>query len=197
MRRKSTTALLTALGLATFGLIAHPALAADPIDNLARTCNNCHGVNGVSVGPSMPSIGGQSETYLKNVMRQWKSGERASATMTRLIKGYSDQEIAGLAKFFAAKPWVPVAQKVSANALKTGKGVTERCETCHGDTGSKPDDEETPKLHGQWAQYMELEMAKYRDDGFLMPHKKMKTNVRKLDDAGVDTAAQYYAGQNK
>ncbi|RPJ06953.1 MAG: cytochrome c4, partial [Deltaproteobacteria bacterium] len=29
--------------------------AADPIEALANTCNNCHGVNGVSVGPSMPS----------------------------------------------------------------------------------------------------------------------------------------------
>ncbi len=192
MRRKSTLALLACLGLSTL-----PALAADPIEALARTCNNCHGVNGVSAGQSMPSIGGQSEAYLKQVMMQWKSGERASATMTRLIKGYSDEQIAGLAKYFAAKPWVPVAQKVSANALKTGKEVTERCETCHGETGSKPDDELTPKLHGQWAQYMELEMLKYRDDGFQMAHKKMKNTARKLDEAGVATAAQYYAGQNK
>jgi sulfide dehydrogenase cytochrome subunit len=192
MRRKSTLALLACLGLSTL-----PALAADPIEALARTCNNCHGVNGVSAGPSMPSIGGQSEAYLKQVMMQWKSGERASATMTRLIKGYSDEQIAGLAKYFAAKPWVPVAQKVSANALKTGKEVTERCETCHGETGSKPDDELTPKMHGQWAQYLELELMKYRDDGFQMAHKKMKNTARKLDEAGVATAAQYYAGQNK
>jgi sulfide dehydrogenase cytochrome subunit len=183
--------------LAALGLAATSAQAADPIDALARTCNNCHGVNGVSVGPSMPSIGGQSEAYLKQVMMQWKSGERASATMTRLIKGYSDEQIAGLAKYFAAKPWVPVAQKVSANAMKNGKAVTERCETCHGETGSKPDDELTPKMHGQWAQYMELELMKYRDDGFLMAHKKMKNTARKLDEAGVATAAQYYAGQNK
>jgi sulfide dehydrogenase cytochrome subunit len=185
------------IAMTTLGLVATTALAADPIEGLARTCNNCHGVNGVSAGPSMPSIGGQSEAYLKQVMMQWKSGERASATMTRLIKGYSDEQIAGLAKYFAAKPWVPVAQKVSANALKTGKEVTERCETCHGETGSKPDDELTPKLHGQWAQYMELEMLKYRDDGFQMAHKKMKNTARKLDEAGVATAAQYYAGQNK
>lgn len=197
MRRKSVPDHMAMLGLVALGIVAQPSMAADPIDNLARTCNNCHGVNGVSAGPSMPSIGGQSEAYLKQIMMQWKSGERASATMTRLIKGYSDEQIAGLAKYFATKPWTPVAQKVGADAMKNGKAVTERCETCHGETGSKPDDEFTPKMHGQWAQFMELELMKYRDDGFQMAHKKMKNNARKLDEAGVDTAAQFYAGQNK
>jgi sulfide dehydrogenase cytochrome subunit len=187
--------LLSAVAVA--GLcFAGSAFAAD-IDGLARTCNNCHGVNGVSAGGSMPSLGGQSETYLKTIMMQWKSGERASATMTRLIKGYSDEQIAALAKYFASKTWTPVAQKVSADALKNGKDLTERCETCHGVTGSKPDEADTPFLHGQQAKYMELELLKYRDDGFQMTHKKMKNNSRKLDEAGVSTAAQYYAGQNK
>lgn len=176
---------------------ASSVFATEEIGGLARTCNNCHGVNGVSVGASMPSIGGQSEAYLKQTMMQWKSGERASATMGRLIKGYSDEQIAALAKYFSAKPWTPVSQKVSAVALKEGKDVTERCETCHGVTGSKPDDEQTPKLHGQWAKYLELELLKYRDDGFQMTHKKMLKNARKLDDAGVMTSADYYAGQNQ
>ncbi|MDD5390954.1 MAG: hypothetical protein PHD37_16580, partial [Gallionellaceae bacterium] len=79
MRRKSTLALLACLGLSTL-----PALAADPIEGLARTCNNCHGTGGVSVGHSMPSIAGLSETYLKNILMEWKSGARSSANMTRL-----------------------------------------------------------------------------------------------------------------
>jgi len=178
------------------GLFLAGSVSAD-VDGLARTCNNCHGVNGVSAGGSMPSIGGQSETYLKTIMMQWKSGERASATMTRLIKGYSDEQITELAKYYAGKAWTPVAQSVSADALKTGVEITERCETCHGVTGSKPDEADTPFLHGQQAKYIELELLKYRDDGFLMTHKKMKNNARKLDAAGVTTAAQYYAGQNK
>jgi len=81
--------------------------ASRPTENLANTCNNCHGMNGVSVGPSMPSIGGLSEAYLKNIMLQWKSGERYSATMGRLIKGYSDEQIAALATHFSKLPWTP------------------------------------------------------------------------------------------
>jgi cytochrome c553 len=76
--------------LAAAGLAASPAMAG-PVEDLASTCNACHGLNGVSVGPTMPSIGGSAEAYLKNVMLQWKSGERYSATMGRHFKGYSDE----------------------------------------------------------------------------------------------------------
>ena len=183
--------------LAALGLAAHPVLAAGPTEDLARTCNNCHGMNGVSVGPSMPSIGGLSEPYLKNMMLQWKSGERYSATMGRLIKGYSDEQIAALATHFSKLPWTPVVQKADAKIVAQGKDATERCETCHGDTGSKPDDTDTPKINGQWAQYMEMELMKYRDDSVKMPHKKMRGNSKKLDEADVAAVAQFYAAQPK
>jgi cytochrome c553 len=66
--------------------------------------------------------------------------------------------------------------------------ATDRCETCHGATGSEPDDEETPKLNGQWAEYMDLELLKYRTEAVKMPHKKMRNNAKKLDEADVDAA---------
>jgi sulfide dehydrogenase cytochrome subunit len=179
-------------------LCAGPAVqAADPIEGLARTCNNCHGVNGISAGGAMPSIGGQSEAYLKHIMMEWKSGARASATMTRLIKAYSDDDIAALAKYYAGKAWVPQVQAASAEVARKGKEATERCETCHGVTGGQPDDETTPRLNGQQAKYIELELMKYRDDGFTMTHKKMLKNVRKMEDGDVAISAQFYGSQSK
>lgn len=185
---------LAALGLLCAGSVVQ---AADPIEGLARTCNNCHGVNGVSAGGSMPSIGGQSEAYLKNIMQEWKSGARASATMSRLIKGYSDEQIAALAKYYAGKPWVPRAQMASADVLAKGKEASDRCETCHGATGGQPDDELTPRLNGQQAKYLELELMKYRDEGFTMVHKKMIKNARKMDEGDVVTTTQFYGSQSK
>jgi sulfide dehydrogenase cytochrome subunit len=179
--------------LALFGNGAVSAAGLN-VEGLASTCNNCHGLNGVSVGKAMPSIGGLPEIYLKQLMLQWKSGERFSASMGRLLKGYSDEEIGALASYFAQKPWVPSAQKLDANQLAQGREAVERCTTCHGDTGV-PDDAETPRLTGQWAKSMELEMMKYRDGVVAMPHKKMRNNAKKLDDASVAAAAAYYAGQ--
>lgn len=179
------------------GLVACHAAQSANIEIIARACNNCHGTGGVSVGLSMPSIAGLSEAYLKNIMMQWKSGERSSANMTRLIKGYTEDEIAGLARHFSQQKWTPVVQQASADVLKKGKEVTERCETCHGVTGGQPDDADTPMLAGQWAKYMELELMKYRDAGFKMTHKKMIKNAQKMEAGDVEIAARYYGAQSK
>lgn len=184
--------------LAALGLAIGTAHAADTkVEALARTCNACHGENGVSVGPNMPSIGGLSETYLESVMLQWKNGERYSATMGRHFKGYSDVELASLAKHYSQLPWVPVVQQADAKILAQGKEASERCETCHGATGSQPDDKETPMLNGQWAEYIHLEMLKYRTDAVKMPHRKMRGNTKKLDAADLVPVAQHYAAQPK
>ena len=191
--KKAVFYVLTAASL----VAASPVLAVDNIQGLASTCNNCHGTGGVSVGHSMPSIAGLSETYLKNIMMEWKSGARASANMTRLISGYTDEEIAALAAHFAKLPWTARPQAASADVMTKGKDVTERCETCHGATGGQPDDKETPMLAGQWGRYLELELMKYRDEGFQMVHKKMTKNARKIEEGDVATAAKFYGAQSK
>jgi sulfide dehydrogenase cytochrome subunit len=191
--------MTTAIGMAVATLtLAAPASAAPiNIEGLARTCNGCHGTGGVSVGQSMPSIAGLPEAYLNKMMLEWKRGERASASMTRLIKGYSDEEIAALSKYFAKLPWTPVVQKASAEVIAQARDATGRCETCHGVTGGEPDDEQTPRLNGQWAKYMELEMLKYLDPAFKMTHSKMINNVRRMGGDAAAAAAQYYGSQKK
>lgn len=181
------------VGMAFSGL----ADAAGNIEGLAMTCNNCHGTGGVSVGLSMPSIAGLSEAYLKNIMMEWKSGARSSANMTRLISGYTDEEIAGLAAYYSKLPWKPQVQAAAADVMSKGKEATERCETCHGATGGQPDDETVPKMNGQWAKYLELELMKYRDEGFKMSHRKMIKNARKMEEGDVATAAKFYGAQSK
>lgn len=188
---KRSFLFFAALGAAT---LCH---AAEPdISGLARSCNNCHGVGGSSVGQSMPSIGGLSEAYLRNVMLQWKTGERYSAAMGRLLKGYTEQEITALAAHFAKQPWQPNVQTLDAKQIAHGKDAVERCSSCHGDTGV-PEEDDTPRLTGQWAKYLELELMKYRDEALNMPHKKMRTNARKLEEADVSAAAAHYASQQK
>jgi cytochrome subunit of sulfide dehydrogenase len=187
------TILLTAF--ASCLVLANSVRAEVNITGLANSCNNCHGANGVSAGQSMPSIAGLPEAYLKNIMMEWKSGTRYSATMGRLIKGYTEEEISALATHFAKKPWVPVAQATDKALVKKGKAAVDKCTGCHGDTGAG--DDETPKLTGQWSHYMELELMKYRDEAVAMPHKKMRNAAQKLGEADAKAAAEFFASQKK
>lgn len=166
------------LFLAGFGTWAH---ATDSVEALASTCNNCHGVNGVSAGPTMPSIGGLPEAYLANVMLEWKNGTRFSATMGRLLKGYSDVQIADLATYFAKQPWVPRPQKVDETRVRLGAQSLRRCAVCHGDTGVSTDSG-TPHLNGQWSDYLYLESLKYHDDAMVMLNRQMCGAFKRLND---------------
>ena len=187
-----TYLLLLALAVGT-----GTAAARGDIEPLARTCNGCHGVKGVSVGLSMPSIGGLPRDYLQKLMKQWKYDERVGITMPRIVKGFSDDEIDALAAYFAAQPWQPSPQPVPAATLAKGKSlVAENCEDCHGLTGNDPD-VGVPKINGQWAKYMELELDKYRDDTFRMTHRKMKKSARELAPGDVAPAARYFGAQTR
>lgn len=186
----------TILSLA-LALLSAPTLAALDIEPLARTCNGCHGVGGVSVAAPIPSIGGLPKAYLKRVMKQWKYGERTSITMDRIVKGFSDDQIDALAEYFARQPWVPTPQPAAEAVLAKGKAVAgDTCRDCHGLAGNDPD-VDAPLLNGQWAQYLELELMKYRSNEFKMPHRKMKKAARDMKPDDVSAAARYYGVQGK
>lgn len=184
------------LALALIGL-SGAAIARGDIEVLARTCNGCHGVGGVSAGMSMPSIGGLPKEYLRTIMKEWKYDERSAITMNRVVKGLSDDEIDALAAYFAKQRWVPAPQPAAASVLSKGKSViSENCEDCHGITGSDPD-VDAPKINGQWAKYMELELEKYRNKEFKMPHRKMKKAALELKPGDASPAARYFGAQDR
>ncbi len=184
--------VLFALALAGMA-VAGTSHASGSIEALARTCNNCHGVNGVSAGDAMPSIGGLPESYLKTVMMEWKEGRRYSATMARLIKGYTEEEIAALAAYFSKLPWVPVEQKTDPKLVERGKQATQSCVSCHGPTG-KAMMPTAPNMNGQIAKYLEMELRKYQDDAVPMP-AMMRMMAKQVKAEDIEAIAHFYASQ--
>ncbi len=72
---------------------------------LANTCFSCHGTDGNSLG-DMPTIHGKTEQFIIKKLQAHKSGGESGTTstvMSRIAKGFSDDEIATLAKFFASR----------------------------------------------------------------------------------------------
>jgi sulfide dehydrogenase cytochrome subunit len=67
---------------------------------LTYTCFSCHGTDGKSAG-DMPTIAGKSEDYITEKLKAFKSGELEATVMDRIVKGFTDDEIAALAKFFS------------------------------------------------------------------------------------------------
>jgi cytochrome subunit of sulfide dehydrogenase len=97
-----TRPLLAAAAVLAAGIVPAQAQQADG-RVLAMSCLNCHGPGGKSPG-DIPSIAGKTEDFLKNAMVDFRDGKRSGTSATvmgRLAKGYSDSEIAAVAKYIA------------------------------------------------------------------------------------------------
>ncbi len=95
--------------VAALALIASAALASGPAQAemasgavLTNTCFSCHGTDGKSAG-DMPTIAGKSEDFITRKLKAFKSGELEATVMNRIAKGFTDDEIAALAKFFSSQ----------------------------------------------------------------------------------------------
>ena len=85
---------------------AEAAKVAAPITtaaaaNMGNNCFSCHGPDGRSPG-SIPSLNGKNVETIVKTMQDFKSGARPSTVMARHAKGYSDAEIAAIAKYISS-----------------------------------------------------------------------------------------------
>jgi len=68
---------------------------------IATTCFTCHGTNGVSPS-SIPSINEIPPTRMIDILKGFRSGQRASTIMGRHASGYTDEEIVEVANYFGS-----------------------------------------------------------------------------------------------
>lgn len=175
-----------------------PLLTGASTDMIVNTCVACHGPNGASKGPSIPSLGGMSETYIVEMMEGYASGDIPSTIMGRLAKGYSEEEIEQMGKYFASQEYVQASQKSDAAKVAQGEKLHEKfCEKCHSESGTVPDDD-SGFLKGQWKPYIAAQLMDYRSKDRTATKKMMK-KLKALDekhgDAGIEALIEYYSSK--
>lgn len=195
MRAKTTSLAAVAL-MAGFGLAAGVATAAPNPAMLSNACAGCHGTNGASAGPSMPSLAGQDKKVIVESMKKFKSGERPSTVMGRLAKGYSDEEIEAMGDFFSKQKRASAGVKLDAAKVKKGAAVAEKyCSRCHIEDGKEGKDGASV-MAGQWLKYLQIQNDDYLSGKRKMV-EKMEEKVKQLPNAkdDMDAAAHFYASQ--
>ncbi len=94
------TLALAGLALASGSV---PAAAAPPDARvLAVHCHTCHGVAGDEA--MIPALEGRDQDDLLERLRAFRDGGTDATVMTRIARGYSDDELALIAAWFAAAP---------------------------------------------------------------------------------------------
>ena len=205
--QKSKISMLTVAGGLLLGVImfGSSAEAVSSASMLANTCAGCHGTNGVSGGPAMPSIAGMPAVYMKEIMADFKSGKRPSTIMGRLAKGYTEEENALMADFFAKQTWQnaksapqsKLATDIDVKLAKKGAKLVKKrkCEKCHEDNGVTQD-EDTPRMAGQWLDYLLFKFQDLKHPELKVPQpKKMKKQIKRLSAQDLEAVAHFYANQ--
>ena len=165
-----------------------PAHAADEIEAKAQLCAACHGDKGAPADPkTMPVIWGQQQSYLMKQLRDFRSGERASAIMSPIAKGLAEGDLRKMAAYFAAKTWP--ARQASAKPPAPPKGIGQ-CQACHQPNfeGGMP----APRLAGLSYEYLAAAMRAFAT-GERTNNLDMPKFMHALTERERDTIARYLA----
>ncbi len=104
--RPPTPTLLAALCAAPLLGSAPSAAAQDAATlrtrTLAASCAQCHGSDGrTPPGSAIAALAALPAPYFTEQMQAFKTGVRPGSVMPQIAKGYSDEQIARLAAYFA------------------------------------------------------------------------------------------------
>jgi sulfide dehydrogenase cytochrome subunit len=191
----------------TLGIFASAAAWGD-LQAVVENCNGCHGDDGVSQWSDVPTIAGMPELMHADALfiymdearpcaeSEYRQGDtsRPATTMCAIAADLSDEMIDELAAHYFELPFVAAAQEFNAGLALEGKAIhDEKCEKCHSDGGSNPDDE-AGLLAGQWMGYLQTTFGQYASGDREQP-KKMQEKMDELSAADVTALLNYYASQ--
>ena len=176
------------------GLFASPSALAADLEagrQKAAACIACHGPNGNSTNPAVPSIAGQIGTYLHWQLLLYRDKRRVDAQMAPIAAGLSDADMADLVAFFAAqRPDAPRTATDGARA-EEGRRLAEayHCNDCHGRDFAGRD--YAPRLRGLSREYLLAQMRgfKARTRGDL--DGAMTQAAQPVADADIEPLADY------
>ncbi len=95
-RRRSITVAVAAIGM----LCASGVPAELRPETIANVCAGCHGTNGALAKPGMPELKGR-EDDLPKALLDFKYDREQGTMMNRIAKGFSDEELVAVGRYFA------------------------------------------------------------------------------------------------
>ena len=167
-------------------------------------CAACHGSDGNSLVPMYPKLAGQSASYLVKQLTEFKLGMtsagkagRVDPVMGGMAMALSEQDMADVAAFYASQEIT--AGNGSDNAIGKklylgGNAEMEvtACVACHGINGKGMPSAGFPALASQNAEYLKIQLEKFRDGSRNNDLNAMMQGVAaNLTDEEITASSQY------
>jgi cytochrome c553 len=202
---KLLVSLLLTLGISVMAQAAGTAVVGDAAAGQGKVavCGACHGADGNSLAPTFPKLAGQGERYLLKQLQDIKAGNRNVVPMTGLLSNLNEQDLADIAAYFssqhmsvgAADPKLVARGEALFRGGKLDQGMP-ACAGCHSPTGAGNAAAGFPKIGGQQADYIALQLTNFREgertnDGDT---KIMRSIAEKLSNKDIAALSSYIQG---
>jgi len=176
------------------GTAAAEAAEPDPfaaVREATAECSGCHGEDGNTDIPGMPSLAGQHLTYLMDSLKAYHEGTRKEPSMQAFAEPLTRSDIEDMAYFYAALEPRRTENLGEGDAF-AGIAIAARCAGCHGRDGNSGNSK-NPRLAGLDADYLFLSTNAYKDGS--REHGVMAEAVATLRDKDVKDLAAFYASK--
>lgn len=173
--------------------LAASAAGSQGLPSRMGSCAACHGADGNSALQGIPSLAGQPRVFLENQLILIREGLREIAAMKGQLDGWSDADIAALARHYAAQPLRPTAAARDAALFEQGRQMAGalRCGACH--LSDYQGREQMPRLAGQREDYLLLSMRQFRAGQASGRDTQMSAALYGVPDADLQALAHYLA----
>ena len=193
--RKYATALTLAAALPFF---ATPCvtLAADAAAGMqkAQVCVACHGPDGNSVNPAIPSLAGQPAQFVATQLLMFREGNRKDAQMAPFAANLSNTDLNNIAAYFAAQKPAPPSYNTAPADAEAGSRLSQRfnCVQCHG--AALLGQQHIPRLAGQQHEYLKTQLRGFKASTRFDMDGQMTSAAQALSDADIEILANFLAG---
>jgi len=167
------------------------AAGTDAQRQKAALCESCHGTEGRSLAPDVPSLAGQPKQFITTQMVMFREGNRKNAIMNPIAAPLSNAEINELGSYFSAQTSAPSGKPLGTDATAAGRGLAEKlnCTQCHG--AELQGQQHIPRLAGQHAEYLRIQLLGFKAGTRFDMDGNMTAAAQPLTPADIETLASW------
>ncbi len=185
-----------ALGLAA-AVFLSGAACSEPVSLADRItqCGGCHGADGNSPLPNIPSLAGQPAFFVLNQLFLMREGVRRVEAMAPFVKDLKDGDLDALSAYFSKLPPRTSNEPTDPALIKRGQDIVsqKKCVSCH-----KPNlsgDQQVPRIAKQRVDYLTKALKEFRDGKREGGDTLISGAVAGLSDADLAALAQFAASR--
>jgi len=182
-RRRNATALAVAF------FFSAAAGAADP-----NLCAACHGDNGNSTNPAVPSLAAQPAQFISTSLYMFREGNRKDDQMTPMAKPLKNAEMNELAAYFAKQPAAPPKHQSKPESVEAGAALAKKynCSQCHGPR--MLGQQHIPRIAGQQYEYLRTQLRLFKAQTRADIDGNMTSAIQAVPPQDLEVLADYLAG---